>query len=145
MAVLIDTNVLLRTLQPHHPHCSIAERAITHLRTYDEALCVGVQNIVELWAVATRPQTENGLGMTTSAAVKEVAAIKQFFLLLPEGRPEFPTWEKLVSTYGVAGKNVHDTRLVATMIAHGVDQILTFNIQDFSRYAEIRTIYPQSL
>jgi hypothetical protein len=58
----------------------------------------------------------NGLGITTTAAIKEIAAIKQFFLLLPEGRPEFPIWEKLVSTYGVIGKGVHDARLVATMI-----------------------------
>jgi predicted nucleic acid-binding protein len=33
MATLIDTNVLLRLTQPHHPHCALAERAVATLRT----------------------------------------------------------------------------------------------------------------
>ena len=37
--------------------------------------------------------------------------------------------------YGVSGVQVHDARLVATMIVHGVTHILTFNTSDFVRYA----------
>ena len=47
--------------------------------------------------------------------------------------------------YRVAGKNTHDARLVAAMVVHGVSSILTFNIQDFTRYAEITIFDPRTL
>ncbi len=62
MAILLDTNILLRLLQPHHPHCSIAERAVDALHRRHEGPAITVQNLVEFWAVITRPLDENGLG-----------------------------------------------------------------------------------
>ena len=41
-----------------------------------------------------------------------------------------------VVEYGVSGVQVHDARLVAAMIFHNVKHILTFNGQDFRRYAD---------
>ena len=35
----------------------------------------------------------------------------------------------------VSGVQVHDARLVAAMVSHGVRHILTFNTADFNRYA----------
>ena len=62
MAVLVDTNILLRFVEPQHPHCAIVERAVGVLRTRNEAMNVMAQNLIEFWAVATRPQaSENGL------------------------------------------------------------------------------------
>jgi predicted nucleic acid-binding protein len=144
MAFLIDTNILLRTLQPHHPHCAAAERAVAALRIRDEALHVAAQNLVEFWAVATRPESENGLGMSIQAATRELTALKRLFSLLPEV-PIFDEWERLVATYEVSGKNTHDARLVASMRAHGIARILTFNVQDFARYKEIETLHPDAV
>ena len=43
----------------------------------------------------------------------------------------------------VQGVEVHDTRLVALMVAHGFKHILTLNGNDFSRYhALIETLNP---
>jgi hypothetical protein len=28
MAILVDTNILLRSVQPHHPHYALVDRAI---------------------------------------------------------------------------------------------------------------------
>src|ERR1700689_1077354 len=65
MAVtLIDTNVLLRLLQPRHPQYSIAAAAVAELRKQRADLCVAPQNLVEFWVVATRPVVNNGLGMS---------------------------------------------------------------------------------
>src|SRR5436853_5087475 len=38
MATLTDTNILLRLLQPRHPHCQIAERVLDLLRARNEVL-----------------------------------------------------------------------------------------------------------
>jgi len=47
----------------------------------------------------------------------------------------FTEWDRIAVLYNVCGKQGHDARLVAVMKVHGIGQILTFNIGDFSRYA----------
>jgi len=145
MAILIDTNILLRSLQPHHPHCAIVERAISALRTRNETLNVSAQNLIEFWAVATRPANENGLGMTVETAGRELTVLKRLFTLLPEATPVFHEWERLVVTHRVSGKNTHDAHIVAAMIIHGITSILTFNVQDFTRYPNIFAVHPETL
>jgi predicted nucleic acid-binding protein len=46
----------------------------------------------------------------------------------------------LLATYPVAGKQVHDANIVATMLANDVTRLLTFNIADFRRFAELIAI-----
>jgi hypothetical protein len=43
MAVLLDSNILLRLLQPHHPHSPFAERALNILGTRNEVLNLTAQ------------------------------------------------------------------------------------------------------
>ena len=142
MALLLDTNVLLRLSQPHHPHCPIAEQAINALHGRNERLAIAAQNLVEFWAVITRPVNENGLGFTTEQASEEVRALKNLFVLLPE-LPLLQDWERLITRYRVAGKNTHDARLVAAMVVHGIGSILTFNAQDFARFHEVTVVDPR--
>lgn len=142
MAVLVDTNILLRISQPDTAHTTIAERALNALRIQNEELCITSQNLVEFWAVATRPVKENGLGFTVEQAKGQMLALKQLFTLLPEA-PLQSEWERLVTTYRVSGKNSHDARLVAAMMVHGTRSILTFNVQDFVRYSGITVLDPR--
>ena len=93
MAVLTDTNIFLRLLQPHHPHCRIAGHALDFLRAREEVLNITSQNLVELWAAATRPFAENGLGLTVEQATKELEQIKRFWGLLPDV-PLYEEWER---------------------------------------------------
>lgn len=139
MAVLLDTNILLRLAQPHHPSAQVAARALLSLRAGGETLHITQQNIVEFWAVATRPIAANGLGFSTEQTAAEVDALKRLFVLLPE-LPVQEAWERLVTQYGVSGKNAHDAHLIAAMMVHGIESILTFNAQDFLRYGEVRVL-----
>jgi hypothetical protein len=43
MATLVDTNSLLRSLNPNHPHHAAASDAIAALRLRDESLWVGTR------------------------------------------------------------------------------------------------------
>jgi predicted nucleic acid-binding protein len=144
MPILTDTNIFLRLIQPHHPHCRTAERALDVLRAQNEVLNVTSQNLVEVWSAATRPIGENGLGLTIEQAVAELDQIKRLWVLLPEA-PLHGEWERLVKTYRVAGKNTHDARLVAAMHLHRIDRILTFNVQDFMRFKDITVIDPATV
>ena len=145
MSVLIDTNVLLRGLQPSNPDISIARSAIDSLRESGEGMSVAVQNIIEFWVVATRPVKQNGLALSLDRAAREIAGFKSLFDVLPETVQILPEWERLVSTYRVSGKNAHDARLVAVMNVNGIDRILTFNTGDFLRFHEIQVLDPHSL
>ena len=144
MAYLVDTNILLRMAQPQHPHSAHAQMAVSILKSRHETLNVAVQNIFEFWAVATRPQGENGLGMSTSEIDREISAMRRLFTLLPE-LPIFDEWQRLVSAHNVSGKNVHDTRIVAQMNVLGIVDLLTFNTKDFSRYSNIKAIDPANV
>jgi predicted nucleic acid-binding protein len=145
MAILIDTNILLRLLQPHHPHCALVERAVGILRTRNETLNVTPQNLMEFWAVATRPTSENGLGMTVENAAAELAAFQRLFTLLPETAMVFQEWERLVTTHQVSGKNTHDAHIAAAMNVYGINRILTLNVQDFIRYSNISPVHPATV
>ncbi len=35
----------------------------------------------------------------------------------------------------MGGKQVHDANIAATMLAHGITRLLTFNVADFQRFA----------
>jgi predicted nucleic acid-binding protein len=137
--VLLDTNILLRLAQPLHPSAPAAARALRGLRANNEMLYITQQNIVEFWAVATRPIAANGLGFSTEQVKAEVDMLRRFFVLLPE-HPLQDAWERLVADYRVSGKNVHDARLVAAMVVHEIESILTFNSRDFLRYEEIKVL-----
>jgi predicted nucleic acid-binding protein len=50
-----------------------------------------------------------------------------------------------VTTYQLQGKRVHDARLVAVMLVHGVTHLLTFNPGDFNNIGEIEVIHPQAM
>ena len=83
--MLVDTSVLVRTLQPHHPLYSFADRAIRILSEQGRKLHVVAQNLIELWVVATRPLGENGLGMTAAEARPRNWAPDQKHVPLPAG------------------------------------------------------------
>jgi predicted nucleic acid-binding protein len=138
MAVLLDTNILLRSVQPHHPPYAPATSAVAALRT------VAVQNLVEFWAVATRSPNDNGLGLSFSEAANELAVAKRLFQVLPESPQILPEWERLVLECQVTGKNAHDARLVAVMNLNKIKKILTFNIGDFKRFREVQVLDPRS-
>ncbi len=92
--------------------------------------------------VATRPVSQNGLGLSTSEAAAELARLKSMFPLLADTPAIYPVWESLVIQYRVSGKPAHDARLVAAMRVHGLTTILTFDRSGFSRYAGIEVLHP---
>ena len=92
--------------------------------------------------VATRPLSQNGLGLSITDATSELMRLKSMFPLLPDTPAIYQAWENLVIRYQVSGKPAHDARLVAAMQVHGLTTILTFDKTGFSRYAGIEVMHP---
>ncbi|MBE9009262.1 type II toxin-antitoxin system VapC family toxin [Pseudanabaenaceae cyanobacterium LEGE 13415] len=145
MPFLIDTNLLLRSIDVNHAMNQIAVQALTRLREQGEPLYIIPQNLIEFWNVYTRPLERNGLGRTPEEARLEIQQLRSLFTLLPDTAAIYPAWEGIVSRYGIRGVNVHDARLVAAMLIHELTHIATFNVRDFMRYAEILVVEPAAI
>ena len=142
--ILVDTNILARTLQIGHVHQLPALDAMDLLRTQrNEVLVVSPQNLIELYAIGTR--SANGLGFAPDRALEEIENIKRDSPLLPETPDLFPTWEQLVAKYKPVNRRVFDMRHAAFMVIHAIPSILTFNDSDFSSITEIQTLNPFTL
>ena len=137
MPILIDTNVLLRSVQTFHPMHVVAVRALEVLMQREEPLVITIQNIAEFWNVATRPAANNGLGFTIEEAQEELIKLEGFFQILSENASSYAAWKTLLIANRVSGIQVHDARLVAVMKAYGIAQIVTF-----TRFLEIEAIHP---
>jgi len=144
MPVLVDTNILVRAVQRNHPLMRTARQALRSLVQDGEELCVTYQNIAEFWNVCTRPADANGLGNSIAATDRLTSRIEMFFTVLPDSPESFRQWRRLIVAHEVKGAKVHDARLAAIMLAHGITRILTFNAGDFRRYINVAVLDPSS-
>jgi predicted nucleic acid-binding protein len=142
---LLDTNVILRLHDGASPDQPVAQQAILKLRLRGHRVCLTAQNLVEFWAVVTRPITANGFGWDTAKAKLEVEQMIRRFPLLEESPAILSTWLTLVSARQVKGKRTHDIRLLAVMQSHQVTHLLTFNVADFSGFPNFTILHPGSI
>lgn len=145
MAYLVDTNVMARWTMPRDPHYAACRRVVRDLRANGQPVYITPQNLMEYWAVATRPAQVNGFGLTVEQASVRMCLLQRNFQLLPDTPAIYPLWQGLVVRYGVIGRQVYDARIVAVMQAHNVTQILTLNGGHFRRFTEITVIDPLTL
>ena len=95
------------------------------------------QVFYEFWVASTRPLAQNGLGLDSPAATREMEEFEKAFAFVNDVPRLFDEWRRLVRTREVKGKSAHDARLVAAMLTHGIETLLTFNKADFTRYPGI--------
>ena len=142
---LVDTGILLRISRRDDADYRIVEVALGLLDQAGTKLYYTHQNIAEVWNVCTRPIAHNGFGLSIAKTVREIKAIERTMTLLTDGAAVYQEWRRLVEPHSVSGKQVHDARLVAAMIVHGVTHLLTLNTVDFKRYPEITAVHPRSV
>lgn len=146
MRYLVDTNILLRGVYQSAPmHREIAQ-ALHRLYQAGHELVTTRQNIVEYWAVGTRPsEARGGFGWTIAEANRRLQIIERWVAVLNEPASIYAHWKKLVLRYAVAGRQVHDARIVAVMLAYRIKHIITLNVADFRRYAGLVAVTPTEL
>lgn len=144
MRVLVNTNVLVRAAMPTDPQYAEALNSLLTLGRLGHVPSVVPQVVYEYWVVATRPKEQNGLAISVAEATRDIDDICRDYLFLEDAPEIFASRRQLVAAYNVLGKKAHDARLVAAMLRHGVTHLLTFNEQDFARFAEITVISPES-
>ncbi len=142
---LIDTNILLRATRLQDPAHPMIRASLGELERQKTEMCFALQNIVEFWNVCTRPVDRNGFGLSIAETNESVEYIERTMTFLPDNNQVYSIWRQLAATHSVRGVQVHDARLVATMLAHDVTHLLTLNQPDFARYGSIQAVHPSQL
>jgi len=142
---LLDTNILLRSVQREASQHATAVESLATLLEQGNDIFIAAQNLIEFWSVASRPTEANGLGWSIETVQQEIDRLLGQFPLLDDTSAVFFRWLQLVSTYRVIGRRVHDARLVAMMLTHGVTHLLTFNRDDFRPFNMITVVAPVDL
>jgi predicted nucleic acid-binding protein len=142
---LLDSNVLLRWVQPSAPDYQLTTSAVDSLVSQRVALCYTSQNVAEFWNACTRPIDRNGYGLSPPETDRLARVFESQLNFLADNILVHQEWRRLIVAYDVAGVQVHDARLVAAMHVHGIRHILTFNQKDFARYNDIEAIHPRSV
>lgn len=145
MNVLLDTNVLLRRLEPAHPQHPLVSGAMAKLAAGGVNFCLVSQTLYELWVVMTRPVAVNGLGKSVADASTVLNGLAATYTVSDDNSVVRVVWQQLVTTHAVLGKNAHDARLVAAMTVHNLTHLLTFNAADFQRFPTITVLTPSAV
>jgi len=133
---VLDTNVLLAATDEGRVEHESAVESLNVWPGSGVVLYTSGQILREYLAVATRPVAQNGLGMARSAAVANVRTLRTRLHLLDEDEKVSERLLDLLDAVECVGKQVHDANVVATMLVHGVDTVVTINTGDFARFAE---------
>jgi len=139
--LFIDTNILVYANNSLSPFSTAARIKLNEAVTNYENLWVSRQVFREFAAIVSREMLAAG----NLDFVKLGSVILQFerdFLVAEDSQMVTNKWLLLLGETKSAGKQVHDTNIVATMLVHGIDAILTHNVADFQRFAHLITIVP---
>jgi predicted nucleic acid-binding protein len=116
-----------------------ATLALKRLEAKAAMLWVSRQVLREYLAVVTRP---GPTGHAVADAVSDVRRFAQMFELVEDDSGTTAKLLELMLRIPTAGKQIHDANIVATMLAHGIRHLLTFNVADFRRFEPSIAIEP---
>jgi toxin-antitoxin system PIN domain toxin len=131
--MFVDTNVLVYATQFTSPNRDAARQALHRFAKTEVPLCLSRQVLREYLAVVTRPQLFAS-PVSMPDALADVARFATDFDILEDGPAVAAQLAQLCRAVAVAGRQVHDANIVATMLAHGETRLLTANRRDFQRF-----------
>ena len=140
--IAIDTNILVYA---HRNDSEWHDRAARCVRSLAEARApwaIPWPCIHEFLAIVTHPRVYDPPSPSAVALDQVDAWIESpGLLILGEGPEHWSTIRPLIVAGRVAGPKIHDARIAALCLAHGVDALWTVD-RDFSRFPALRAVNP---
>jgi predicted nucleic acid-binding protein len=139
--VFVDTNIWVyatTALAPLHPTAQAALAALTAIGT---ELWTSRQVLREYTATLTRPQPFSQ-PQPAPAVIAAISGILAQCRIAEDGPSAFGQFLTLLAAVRCGGRQVYDANIVATMLAHGVPNLLTHNTADFVRFSGYIAIIP---
>ena len=133
--LFLDTNVLIYANVAESPFHESAINAIKTAQQAERTLWISRQVIREYLVSLTRPQTFKTLPKST--VLDQVDQFIERFDVADDIPAVTEQLTQLLKDYQVGGKQIHDANIVATMLAYQIPCLLTHNLKDFERFADI--------
>ncbi len=102
-------------------------------RQEQKELWISRQILREYLATVTRPQRDTP-PLPMADALADVGRLGRVLNIAEDGPEVFSELCVLLGRIPVAGKQVHDANIAATMLAYGITRLLTFNAVDVRRF-----------
>lgn len=139
--LFVDTNVLIYATDPRSSLHPLATATLQQMGAQGVVLVVSPQVLREYLAVANRSPAAGG-GTPLNDVLANIDSFRTAFRVVADDPAVLDQLVTLIRQIPTAGRRVHDANIVATMLVHGVRRLLTHNIGDFARYAQLITVLP---
>lgn len=140
--IAVDTNLLVYAHRTDSPHHARASEVLRGLATGRGPWAIPWPCLHEFLAVVThpriyRPPTDLAVAIEAVEALVAVPTVQ----LLSETSDHFSILADLMKTPGLVGPKVHDARIAAICLGHGVDALWSAD-RDFSWFPDLRVVNP---
>lgn len=139
--VFVDTNILVYAAVSEAPWHVVARNAIQSYRETGTRLWVSRQVFREYLSTLSRPQTFS-VPQPIGVLLHDIERFEDFFSIAEDGPAVSSKLAEILQNVDVGGKQIHDANIVATMLAHNIESILTDNTEDYIRYAKWVNVVP---
>ena len=140
--IAVDTNILVYAHRADSPWHKGADRVIAALAEGTGQWAIPWPCLYEFYAIVTHPRI-----YLPPTPAKDALIQMRYWLasptvvLLHEGEGFWDTLEPLLQSANVRGGAVHDARIAALCVRHGVKKLCSAD-RDFSRFPELVTENP---
>jgi uncharacterized protein len=140
--IAVDTNILVYAHRRDSPFHDAAAERMREVAEGTQPWAIPWPCVHEFFSVITHPRIYDPPS-TTGQACAQIAAwlASPSLALISEGSTHWAALRELVSQAKVTGPLVHDARIAALCLAHGVTELWTIN-RDFSRFPALKTRNP---
>lgn len=133
--VFLDTNIVLRYLNQELAEHEQVRKRVEQFSDDGDELWISRQIIREYLAQLTRPGFLAQLPAIDQVTT-QIEGMKRLFQIADDTETVTRQLLNLVRRYPTGGKQVHDANIVATMLAYGIDTLLTLNVDDLKRFGD---------
>lgn len=137
--IAVDTNVLVYAHRLDSPFHEVAHRVVRELAEGLASWALPWPSLHEFFSVVTnrrlyRIPTPVDLALNQLDSWLESPTVR----LLSESPGHLPLLTDLIRSANVVGPQIHDAKIAAICLSHGVRELLTMD-RDFSRYPALKT------
>lgn len=137
--IAVDTNILVYAHRADSPWHQAANAALSTVSTTEWA--IPWPSLHEFLAIVTHPR----IFSPPTPAEDAIRAVESWLaarpVLLAEGEEHWSQLVELIRTGKLAGPVIHDARIAALCLQHGIEELWTAD-RDFSRFPALRTRNP---
>lgn len=139
--IAVDTAILVYAYRPSVPQYDAARRALAELASSGQRWVIPWPCVHEFVSVVSNRRF--GASAPASVAVDAINALVagNDVVFLGESRRHLEILGDLVTTAGVDGAVIHDAKIAAICLGHGVDELWTAD-RDYGYFPALRTRNP---